>query len=54
MDGQHFSTLGVFGYLPGSPGFVRVRASIQDVRRMEDWLERGLDQALGAMNGLDT
>lgn len=36
---------GVFGYLPGHPDLVRVRASSREVRALESWLERGLHQA---------
>lgn len=39
------TTLGVLGYLPGHSDFVRVRAADREVRRLEDWLERGLHQA---------
>jgi len=45
------TTLGVFGYLPGHPDFVRVRAAGREVRRLEDWLERGLHQARWDMGG---
>jgi len=45
------STLGVLGYLPGHPDFVRVRASGREVRRLEDWIERGLHQARWDMGG---
>ncbi len=45
------TTLGVFGYLPGQPDFVRVRAAGREVRRLEDWLERGLHQARWEMGG---
>ncbi len=44
-------TLGVFGYLPGQPDFVRVRAAGREVRRFEEWLERGLHQARWEMGG---
>jgi type VI secretion system ImpM family protein len=36
---------GVFGYLPGHPDLVRVRASSREVRALEGWIERGLHQA---------
>ncbi|PSM31800.1 type VI secretion system-associated protein TagF [Haliangium sp. UPWRP_2] len=36
---------GVFGYLPGLPDFVRVRAAAREVRCLEDWIDRGLQQA---------
>jgi type VI secretion system ImpM family protein len=36
---------GVFGYLPGHPDLVRVRASSREVRALESWLERGQHQA---------
>lgn len=36
---------GVFGYLPGHPDLVRVRASSREVRALESWIERGLHQA---------
>lgn len=45
------STIGVFGYLPGQADFVRVRASSREVRRLEEWLERGLHQARWEMGG---
>jgi len=45
------TTLGVFGYLPGQPDFVRVRAAGREIRRLEDWLERGLHQARWEMGG---
>ena len=45
------TTLGVFGYLPGHPDFVRVRAAGREVRRLEYWLERGLHQARWDMGG---
>lgn len=45
------STLGVFGYLPGQPDFVRVRAAGREVRRLEEWLEQGLHQARWEMGG---
>lgn len=45
------TTIGVFGYLPGQPDFVRVRAADREIRRLEDWLERGLHQARWGMGG---
>lgn len=45
------TTLGVFGYLPGQPDFVRVRAADREIRRLEDWLERALHQARWEMGG---
>lgn len=45
------TTLGVFGYLPGQPDFVRVRAAGREIRRLEDWLERGLHQARWELGG---
>jgi type VI secretion system ImpM family protein len=45
------TTLGVFGYLPGQSDFVRVRAADREVRRFEEWLERGLHQARWEMGG---
>lgn len=45
------STVGVFGYLPGQADFVRVRAAGREVRRLEEWLERGLHQARWEMGG---
>lgn len=45
------TTLGVLGYLPGQPDFVRVRAADREVRRLEDWIERGLHQARWEMGG---
>lgn len=45
------TTLGVFGYLPGQSDFVRVRAAGREIRRLEDWLERGLHQARWEMGG---
>ncbi len=47
----HSSSLGVFGYLPSHPDFVRVRSSGREVRRFEEWVERGLDQARWNMGG---
>jgi len=45
------TNLGVFGYLPGQPDFVRVRATDREIRRLEDWLERALHQARWEMGG---
>jgi type VI secretion system ImpM family protein len=45
MGATNSTTLGVLGYLPGQADFVRVRAAGREVRRLEDWLERGLHQA---------
>lgn len=51
MGAPTSTTLGVFGYLPGQPDFVRVRAAGREVRRLEEWLERGLHQARWEMGG---
>lgn len=45
------TTLGVFGYLPSQSDFVRIRAADREIRRLEDWLERGLHQARWEMGG---
>lgn len=39
-------TRGVLGYLPGHPDLVRVRGGQRALRALEQWLERGLHQAL--------
>ena len=51
MPSAQSSTLGVFGYLPSHPDFVRVRSSGREVRRFEEWILRGLDQARWDMSG---
>jgi type VI secretion system ImpM family protein len=51
MGAANSTTLGVFGYLPGQPDFVRVRATGREIRRLEDWIERGLHQARWEMGG---
>lgn len=51
MSAATSTTLGVFGYLPGQSDFVRVRAAGREIRRFEDWLERGLHQARWEMGG---
>lgn len=51
MIADRSANRGVFGYLPGHADFVRVRASGREVRRLEDWLERGLHQAQWEMGG---